>query len=86
MFWGLLPYLNKKITSRRITALNLFVKDKYTKSEAIDILSQCRLLRESIDALEIAANRVLLPKLRLVNEKTDNLDVLQVRDSTNVHR
>ena len=65
--------------------MNPFVRDKYTKSEAIDILSQCRLLRESIDALEIAANRVLLPKLRLVNEKTDNLDVSQVRDKADVH-
>ena len=67
---------------------------KYTKSEAIDILSQCRLLKESIDALEEAANlslhvlarpASLAPQLRLVNEKTDNLDVSQVRDKADVH-
>ena len=43
-------------------------KSKFTKAEAVDILAQCRLLQESIDALCRQANEALAPKLRLVKD------------------
>lgn len=50
-----------------------FTMAKYTKDEAIDILAQCRLLREAVDALEVIAYRTL------ADEETDNVVVLPLR-------
>jgi len=54
------------------------MKSRYTHSEALEILNECKLLREAVDALEKIAYGAF------ADEETDNVVVFPVRDSADI--